>query len=93
MARIGWKRKSPPFGGRGKSYYRPKGTGSDSFDNYTSGFDGKQVGIRSGIAVSRVLLGISTAPTMGLQGPLLRPASFIGRNREHVETMSLLQRF
>jgi hypothetical protein len=22
--------KSPPFGGRGKSYYRPKGAGSDS---------------------------------------------------------------
>lgn len=25
--------KSPPFGGRGKSYYRPKGAGSDSKDS------------------------------------------------------------
>src|SRR5690606_36023015 len=29
-------RKSPPCGGRGKSYYRPKGAGSDSVDEYRS---------------------------------------------------------
>lgn len=41
MARVALK-KSPPFGGRGKSYCRPKGTGSDSKRDYTPALDGLQ---------------------------------------------------